>query len=371
MTYLDYNATSPVKPAVRVAILEALECTGNPSSVHGYGRSAKRYVDEARSAVAAMVGVKPTQVIFTSGGTEANNMVFHGQTTAQIATSSIEHDSVLAATKGSARLPVSKSGVINTEEAEEIFSKLPQGSFVSVMLVNNETGVIQPIQEIVARAKKYGLLVHTDAVQAAGKLALDFHSLGVDCLSLSAHKIGGPQGVGALIVRESLTLPSLIMGGGQEINRRAGTENVPGIVGFGVAARLTADDLRDAPRLEAERDRLQNKIIALSGSDVSIAGLNAPRVAGTLNVALRGVPSETFVVAMDLAGVAISAGSACSSGKVKPSHVLKAMGYEDAIAGSAIRISIGWATQSIDIDRCYEAWAGFYNRKRNQHKTAA
>ena len=369
MIYLDANATAVMKPAVRAAISEAMERHGNPSSVHRYGRIARRYVEDARASMAALVGVKPAQIIFTSGGTEANNLILGNF--ASVIASSIEHDSVLTFASRENCLPVNNDGVIDLTAAEQIFKNAPTSSLVSVMLVNNETGVIQPVAELAALAKKYGLVIHTDAVQAAGRLPIDFAALGVDALTLSAHKIGGPQGMGALVVKEGLVLKSLIAGGGQERNRRAGTENVPGIVGFGVAAQLAADDLRDMPRLLALRDKLQNDLVTLGGNDVVVAGANAPRIANTLSIALCGVSSETQVASMDLSGIAVSAGSACSSGKVKSSHVLHAMGYEGDIAGSALRISLGWHTQEQDITRCVEAWHSLYQRAHRSRKTQA
>ena len=368
MIYLDANATLPLKPAVRAAIGEAMERHGNPSSVHRYGRIARRYVEEARAAVAALVGAKPAEVIFTGGGTEANNLILSNF--ASVITSAIEHDSVLVFSAPENRLPVTQDGVVDLNATEQILQNAPTGSLVSVMMVNNETGVIQPVAEIAAIAKKYGHTVHVDAVQAAGRLPIDFVALGVDALTLSAHKIGGAQGMGTLVVKESLALKSLIKGGGQERNRRAGTENVPGIVGFGAAAQLAADDLRDMPRLTLLRDALQKRLSELGGRDIVIIGMKAPRVANTLSVALIGVIGETQVAAMDLAGVAVSAGSACSSGKVKASHVLRAMGYEDEIAGCALRISLGWHTEPQEIDRCIEAWHSLY-RRTSEHKNKA
>lgn len=371
MIYLDYNATAPIKPAVRAAFLEAMERCGNPSSVHRYGRIARRHMDEARASVAALAGVKPAQVIFTGGGTEANNLAMGGIAAADIITSSIEHDSVLAQGNAALRLPVDGRGVVDLVAAEEILKNAPKGSLASVMLVNNETGVIQPVAEVAGLAKKYGHKIHTDAVQAAGRLPIDFHSLGVDALSLSAHKIGGPQGVGALIVAEKLALKAMQRGGGQEMNRRAGTENVAGIIGFGVAAQLAVDDLRNTLGLASMRDDLQQKLLKIAGNDAVVAGAEAPRVANTLNIAMRGVASETQVAAMDLAGVAVSAGSACSSGKVKASHVLRAMGYADDVAGSALRITLGWNTKADEIERCVEAWRTLYERVRRQNTKAA
>jgi len=371
MIYLDYNAGAPVKPAVRATMLEALERHGNPSSVHRFGRVARRHVEEARAALAAFGGVKPAQVIFTASGTEANTMALRGLGDVNIITSAIEHDSIIANASKATKLPVTSDGIIDLAAAEKILDTAPQGSLVSVMLVNNETGIIQPLTEIAQLARAHGHFIHTDAVQAAGRLPIDFEALGVDMLTLSAHKIGGPQGIGALIVGSKLVLQSLIKGGGQEMNRRAGTENVAAIEGFGTAVQLAADDLRDMPRLTALRDTLQKRLQKIGGADAIVPGANAPRAGNTLCIAMRGVNSETQVMSMDLAGVAVSAGSACSSGKVKASHVLKAMGCADDIAGSALRISLGWNTQEPDIERCVEAWRALYLRTRGRERKAA
>jgi cysteine desulfurase len=369
MIYLDANATSPLKPAVRSAMMEAIERHGNPSSVHRYGRIARRYVEEARAAVAALAGAKPTQVIFTGGGSEANNLILSSHE--HIYASAVEHDSVLAAVPEDRRLPVGRDGIVDLERAEAFMrAAAPRGLF-SVMLVNNETGIIQPIEQIAAMAAQHGHMLHVDAVQAAGRLPLAFSSMGIEAMTLSAHKIGGPQGVGALIVRDLLNIRPQIRGGGQERNRRAGTENVPGIVGFGIAAQLAADDQRDTMRLAALRDGLQDRLCYIAGDDAHVVGAEAPRVANTLNIALRGVTGEAQVASLDLAGVAVSAGSACSSGKVKSSHVLRAMGYEQDIAGCALRISLGWHTQPLDIDRCADAWQDMYERTKKTRKTQA
>jgi cysteine desulfurase len=371
MIYLDHNASSPAKPAVRTAMLEAMERSGNPSSVHRFGRIARRYMEEARGSLAAFVGVRPARVVFTSGGTEANAMVLRGSRASTIITSAIEHDSVLANTPKAIRLPVTSDGVVDLAAAADIMKAEPAGALVSVMLVNNETGVIQPVEELSKIAKACGHFMHTDAVQAAGRLPIDVASLGVDFLTLSAHKIGGPQGVGALIMDEKSALKPLLKGGGQEMNRRSGTENVAGIIGFGIAALLAVDDLRDMPRLSALRDSLQKQLLDIGGSDAVVLGAGAPRVGNTLCIAMRGTSSETQIMSMDLAGVAVSAGSACSSGKVKPSHVLRAMGASDEIASSAMRISLGWTTQNADIVRCAEAWASLHKRIQSNQQQAA
>lgn len=371
MIYLDANATMPVKPAVKLAVMEALDRHGNPSSVHRYGRIARRTVEESRRAVAGLVNAKPTQVVFTSGGTEANNLVLRGLDVPSIYVSSIEHDSVLSTVPEASRLPVDVSGRLDLGRAAEILSMAPSRSLISVMLVNNETGVIQSVAELAALAKTKGHLVHCDAVQAAGRLPIDMSALGVDALTLSAHKIGAVQGVGALIVADNLPLKAQQVGGGQEMRRRAGTENVSGIMAFGMAARLAADDLLDMPRLARLRDELQACLQSIGGDDVVVLGRDAPRVANTLSVALRGVSSETQVMAMDLAGIAVSAGSACSSGKVRVSHVAKAMGYDDDVAGGTLRLSLGWHTNASDVARAIDVWRSMYERSKRNSKSQA
>ena len=364
MPYLDTNATAPLKPAVRDTMVATMDRVGNPSSVHREGREARRTVEQARAQVAALVQVKPSQVIFTSGGSEANNLALRGLKAANLYGSTIEHDSVLALVPDSYRLPVTPQGVLDLDAARTILAAAPRSSLVALMLANNETGVFQPVAELAAIAHEYGHLLHCDAVQGAGRLPLDFSALGADSLTLSAHKIGGPQGAGALIIREGLPLQPQIVGGGQELRRRAGTENVAAISGFGVAAELAGDDLAFMPQLASWRDQLQNEFMAIAGDDAMVMGHDVPRLANTLCIALRNVPSETQVMVMDLAGVAVSAGSACSSGKVKASHVLKAMSQRDSVVGSGLRISLGWHTQSGDIAQCIRAWRDLYQQTR-------
>ena len=364
MIYLDYNATAPMKPAVRAAVIEAMERGGNPSSVHRFGRTARKYVEQARAQIAALVGVSSTQVIFTSGGSEANNLALRGIKATSVLVSAIEHDSVLAVWPDAIKIPVTAYGVIDLAAAEQLLATAHKPSLIAVMLANNETGVIQPVAELAAMAKRHGHVVHCDAVQALGRLPLDFGSLGVDSMSLASHKIAGPQGMGALIVREGLPLAPQIVGGGQELRRRAGTENVPGIIGFGIAAQLAADDLRMMPQLRLWRDYLETSLLAIAGDDAVVLGQAAPRLPNTLCIALKNVASETQVMAMDLAGVAVSAGSACSSGKVKASHVLLAMKQPDSVIGSGLRLSLGWNTHINDIERCVQAWRNLYQQTR-------
>lgn len=352
--YLDHNATTPLKPAVRAAMVQAMDLVGNPSSVHAFGRAARRAVEEARAAVAALVGVKPAQVLFTGSGTEANNMALRGFPGRAILTSAIEHESALAADPAAQRLPVTPDGVIDQAALAAALERTPS-ALLSLMVANNETGVIQPVAEAARLAHARGALVHADAVQAAGRLPLSFAELGVDLLTLSAHKLGGPAGVGALILAEGLEPESLIRGGGQEKRKRAGTENLLGIVGFGAAARLARDELPNAAALASLRDRLEREALA-GAPQARIMGAGAARVPNTSCLVLPGLPGETQVMALDLAGVAVSAGSACSSGKVKPSHVLAAMGADAVTAASAIRVSLGWTSDDEAVDRFLTAW---------------
>ena len=361
LSYLDYNATAPVRPAVVEAMREMLERTGNPSSVHRFGREARRALEQAREAVAAMVGAAPGQVVFTSGGTEANNQALRSAQ-GQILVSAIEHDSVLAAVPDAARIPVDAEGRVDLRALErELACLAPQ--LVSVMLANNETGVIQPVREVAEVARRRGALVHCDAVQAGGKLAIDMAALGVDLLTLSAHKFGGPQGVGALVVREGLEPHALLRGGGQERRRRPGTENLPGIAGFGRACALALADTDWQERTGALRDRLEARIAALAPA-ARVFGRTAGRLPNTSCLTMPGVSNQTQLIEFDLAGIAVSTGSACSSGKVGPSHVLAAMGVAPAEAASAIRISLGWASTPDDVDRFVDAWGRLYVRTR-------
>lgn len=352
--YLDHNATTPLKPAVRAAMVQAMDLVGNPSSVHAYGRSARRAMDEARAAVAALVGVKPAQVLFTGSGTEANNLALRGFPGRRAVVCAIEHDSVLAAVPDARRLPVGRDGVADLAALERLLTA-GGPALVSLMAANNETGVIQPVAAAARLAHAHGALIHSDAVQAAGRLPLSFAAMGVDLLTLSAHKLGGPAGVGALILAEGLEPDALIRGGGQERRKRAGTENLLGIVGFGAAARLAEAERPAAADLAALRDRLEREALA-AVPQARVMGGGAERVPNTSCLVLPGVAGETQVMGLDLAGVAVSAGSACSSGKVKPSHVLAAMGEEAATASSAIRVSLGWTSDDEAVDRFLAAW---------------
>lgn len=362
--YLDYNATSPVRPEAAAAVAAALELPGNPSSVHAEGRAARALVEDARAAVGELAGVAPAQVTFTGSGSEANNLALAGARPARLVVSAIEHASVLrpaAERRGAfALLPVNGDGVVDLAALEAILAEPFDGgpTLVSVMLANNETGVIQPIDAVVAQARRAGALVHVDAVQAFGRVALDFAALDCDMMSVSAHKLGGPKGIGALIRRDGLVLAPLVAGGGQERGLRAGTENVPGIAGFGAAAVAARAELaagRETSRLAALRDRVE-AAVRKAGNGAVIVGGAAPRLANTSCIALPGSKAETQVMAFDLAGIAVSAGSACSSGKVEPSHVLSAMNLAPGVAESAVRVSFGFASTEADADAFVAEW---------------
>ncbi|MEQ8354168.1 MAG: cysteine desulfurase family protein [Kiloniellaceae bacterium] len=361
--YLDHNATSPVRPEALEAMTAALSLPGNASSVHGPGRRARRLVEEARARVAALAGADPAWVIFTSGGTEANNLALGGLPAPVIVVSAGEHDSVLQAAPAARRIALAADGRVDLDALEAVLESAPEGALVAVMLANNETGVIQPLEAVVALARAAGARVHCDAVQAAGKIPLDMARLGVDMLTLSAHKLGGPPGVGALLARPELPLSALQRGGGQERRRRAGTENLPGIAGFGAAAEVAARDLPAAAALAALRDRFENAALAIA-PDLKVFGATAERLPNTSCVAVAGLPAETQLMALDLAGVAVSSGAACSSGKIQPSHVLTAMGATAEEAASAIRVSLGWTSSAADIDRLLAAWGDFYRRSQ-------
>ena len=356
-TYLDWNATAPLRREARAAIVAALDIAGNPSSPHAEGRRARGVIEDAREQVAALVGARPAEVVFTSGGTEANNAVLAaGWDT--ILVSGIEHDSVLAPARGCGAnlvdIPVGRDGVVRQAGLSGHMTR-PAGALVSLQMANNETGALQPVADVAALAKARGLAVHSDAVQAAGRVPIDMRTLGVDYLTLSAHKLGGPKGVGALVIRDGANLPAFITGGGQERRRRAGTENVAAVAGFGAAAEAARCDVAEIEHVRALRDRLEAEVREITPEVVVIAG-EADRLPNTTNLGLPGASAETLVIALDLKGIAVSAGAACSSGKVGASHVLAAMGLAPDIARAAIRISLGPGSTERDVAAFLVAW---------------
>lgn len=366
MPYLDHNATSPLRPEARAAMDAALQLGGNASSVHGAGRAARAMIETARDQVAALVGARAQDVIFTSGGTEANALALwgaiqgaaeSGKRITRLFVSAIEHNSVLANAHAIAErvpgvrldvIPVTGDGLVDLEALRIMLREGKGRVLVAVTAANNETGVLQPLPEIRALLKEHEAYFLVDAIQAAGKIRLD--AALADYVSISAHKLGGPQGSGALIVREGAPLAAMMLGGGHERGHRAGTENVSGIAGFGAAANAAA-----VPS-SALRDRFESELKKIIPGAV-IFGVDAPRLATTSNLALPGVSAATAMMALDLDGVMVSSGSACSSGKVKSSHVLRAMGVPDALAESALRVSFGWNSTDADVDAAIAAIA--------------
>ncbi|MGC2855801.1 cysteine desulfurase family protein [Novispirillum sp. DQ9] len=352
--YLDYNASAPVLPAAAEAVAMALRQPGNPSSVHAFGRAARARMEDAREAVARLVGATPAQVVFTSGGTEAAALALHAFRDRPALVSAIEHPCVLEALPGAERMPVTADGVLHLDWLADRLRRAPAPAVVALMLANNETGVLQPVAEAAALARAAGAAVFCDAVQGPGKVVVDITALGVDLLALSAHKLGGPQGVGAVVARAPEALAPLVAGGGQERGRRGGTQNGPGIAGFGAAARAIAAG-ECVSCLNDLRDRLEDGIRRLA-PQAAIWGAAARRLPNTTCVGLPGVDQQRALMALDLAGVAVSAGSACSSGKVAPSHVLTAMGATPRQAREAIRVSLGWRSTARDVDAFLDAW---------------
>lgn len=381
--YLDHNATTPVAPDVADAMHEAVRgCFGNASSIHAFGQAAKAALDDARSAVAELLGARPNDVIFTGSGTEADNLAIRGVAEASPAAgrrhliaSAIEHEAVLNTLKAlskrgwtSTLLPVGAAGVVEPAALEAAITD--DTALVSVMHANNEIGTLQPIAELAGIAHRRGAVFHTDAVQTAGKLPLDVGALGVDLLSISAHKFNGPKGVGALWIRRGMRLVAPTTGGRQERNRRAGTENVPAIVGLGVAARLAAAKLsREAARLRTLRDRLEASLLDRV-PDTAVNG-GGERVPNTTNISFHGVEAEALLIALDLEGIAVSTGSACSSGTLEPSHVLRAMGLTPRRAQSSIRFSLGLGNTDDEIDRLVDVLPPLVARLRALSRAGA
>src|ERR1700733_12835868 len=364
--YLDWNATTPLRPEAREAMAAAWDLSGNPSSVHAEGRRARGLVEQARTAISGEVGALPRNVVFTSSGTEANALALtpglrrgSGFPVKRLLVSAIEHASVLAGgrfpVEAVASIGVTSAGLTDLDRLRAMLEGGPP-ALVSVMLANNETGAVQPVAEAGEIVHSAGGLLHVDAIQAFGKIPLDIKEMNADLMTLSAHKIGGPKGVGALVLGEGLLGPEpLLRGGGQELGRRAGTENVAGIAGFGAAAKAAMAALeKDAIRLENLRNRLEMGLRQTPGVIVFADGV--ARLPNTTLFTIPGLKAETAVIGFDLSGIAVSSGSACSSGKVQPSHVLEAMGFGPELAEGAVRLSLGWFTSDADVDRCLEAW---------------
>ena len=364
--YLDWNATTPLRPEAKAAMAAAWDLSGNPSSVHAEGRHARRLVEEARAAIAEAVAGLARNVVFTSGGTEANALALtpglrqaSGPAVERLLVSAVEHASVLAGGRFSAdainTVGVTRSGVLDLDRLRTALAAGPP-ALVSVMLANNETGALQPVAEAAELVHASGGVLHIDAIQALGKIPVDIKALRADLVTVSAHKIGGPKGAGAVILADGVSgLEPLLRGGGQELGRRAGTENVAGIAGFAAAVKAAMAAFgEDTSRLEGLRDRLERGLRQSPG--IIVFSDSVGRLPNTTLFTAPGLKAETAVIGFDLAGIAVSSGSACSSGKVQPSHVLEAMGFGADLAQGAVRLSLGWSTSSAEIDRCLEAW---------------
>ncbi len=359
--YLDYNATAPMRPTVRECMLEALTLPLNPSSLHRMGAEAKKRLDAARKTIADAICVFPNEIIFTASGTEANTLALRGFQGRPIVTTVTEHASVAntASLLGAATVKVYNCGKIILPMFEKTLQSLGKPALVSVILANNETGVIQSMREIADIAHHYGALVHCDAVQAFGKIPLDMGLLGVDMMTISAHKVGGPVGIAALVLRNDIPIKPLFAGGRQELGRRAGTESVALIKAFAKLAEEVAS-ASDAARLEAMRNAMEYRLMTCSPF-LAAAG-DEPRLPNTSMICMPGVPSETQLMHFDLAGFCVSAGSACSSGRIEPSHVLTAMGKTKEEAGQYIRVSTGWDTKEADVEAFTDCWLELYQR---------
>ena len=349
MIYLDYNATTPILPEAKNAMLNAFDYLGNPSSVHAHGRASRKILENGRSQLAEYFSVPARNVVFTSGATESNNMILKGFN-GNVFVSAVEHDSALNVRKDATIIPVDHNGIIVLEELEELLKKSHSPALICAIAVNNETGVIQPIDEILKICKTYNAHLHVDAAQAVGKT--DFVWSKLPSFTISAHKFGGPKGVGALIINGSIHLNILIEGGGQERSLRAGTENIIGAVGMGAAISSVKFD---SVKLSRFQETLE-KDLSSACPNVKIFGKSVQRVSNTTSIAMLGVQSEVQLMHFDLNSISVSSGAACSSGKVKASHVLKAMGVSDTISKCALRISYGWETTQDDINTCIAAW---------------
>jgi cysteine desulfurase len=384
MVYLDHNASSPLRPSAKRTVLDALEHCGNASSVHSAGRDARARIERARESVARFADAEPGSVVFVSGGSEANSTALRGAVAGALAiedritrifVSAIEHESVRAVATALAEtvpglkvseIPVTPNGTVDVPAFR---LKLMQGKgrvLVSIMAANNETGAVQDlvaIVDLVRRDGSEGALLHVDAVQAAGRMAISFARLGVDYMTLSAHKLGGPQGTGALLLKGDAPFAPLISGGGQEMGRRSGTENVAAIAGFGAAAEDVANFAAEAERLSTLRDRFERELKERAPEAV-IFGDAVPRLPNTSNFAVPGLAAETALIALDLDGIAVSSGSACSSGKVKPSHVLAAMGVDESLARCGLRVSFGWNNGEDDVDAVIASLARLIARRK-------
>lgn len=369
--YMDHNATTPLRPEARRAVVEALDVLGNPSSVHAEGRAARALIEGARREVAMLIGAKPSEIVFTSGGTEAAAMAVHAAKAAlgvkRLLVSAVEHDAALSAAEACglpvSLVPVDSDGRADIAALVAMLAADDAPALVALMLANNETGVLQPVAEAAAIVHEAGAFLLCDAVQAAGKVPVDFAALRADMLILGGHKLGAPMGVGALAVREGTAFAARSVGGGQEMRRRAGSENVIGIAGFGAAARAARETLHDFMRLAELRDRLEARIADVA-PDAVFFGAGAERLPNTSYLSAPGLDAETLLMALDLDGVAVSAGAACSSGKIGRPRILDAMGVPETLSRGAIRVSLGWTSVAADVDRFVESWSRAWMRAR-------
>lgn len=365
--YFDCNATTLMKPAVKDVVMKAMDYPYNASSTHKIGREARRIIEDARNIIAESLNAESNNIIFTSGATESNNTILSTFQNANydIITTPTEHPSIIYYLKEPIITPVLDNGLIDLDALDKILSERDKPSLLSFILVNNETGVIQPVEEIVKIAKKYKMIIHLDAVQAIGKIEVDFKKLDVDFISIASHKIAGPQGIGAIITagckqEYCLDLDLYFKGGQQEKNRRAGTESVALIAGFGKAMELAVKDLSKFQDLSKLRDKIETKILEIAPEAV-IFGKTAPRSSNTTCVAIPGIASMTQLIALDLENICVSSGSACSSGTSVISRVLSGMGAHEDVSGCAIRISLGWQSTIEEVDYFLQIWQKMYN----------
>ena len=364
--YLDHNATAKIRPEVIDALTSAMVSVGNASSVHGAGRNARNLVEKARGQVATLIGAEFDQVVFTSGGTEANNQVMQPCDPSRTFVSAVEHPAVLDACPRAQRVPVDSDGVLDLSALESMLEKTENPQMVALMLANNETGVFQPVARAAEIAHHYGALIHCDAVQAVGKVPVNFNALGVDTMAMTAHKFGGPQGIGALVIRTPESVHCLMRGGGQERGLRGGTESVAHIIALGRAAEISLERMDEYTDIADLRDQMEARLTEATPG-IKIFGVRARRLPNTSKLLMPGVSSETQVISFDLAGIEVSAGSACSAGRIEPPYVLTAMGVPDEDALCALRVSLGWDTSEADIDRFLVEWRRIVERAGVSH----
>lgn len=364
LSYLDANATLPLKGQAKNAMLALMDEIGNPSSIHGFGRYMRAQIETARDKIAEAVFVQPAQVIFTSSGSEANNFALNAFAEKDILVSAVEHASILGKVPNAETIPVLSNGILDLDWLETRLKKKSKPKLISIMYANNETGVLHPLKKALKLIKQHGILVHCDAVQALGKYTLSFPKLEVDYMTISSHKIGGSQGVGALIVAKDAPLKPLIQGGGQERRRRSGTENVLGIVGFGAAMEACGHD--DWERVRVMRDRIEQEINALDEDALIIKDTAVKRLPNTTCLRMPGMESQKQVMAFDLKGIAVSSGAACSSGKVEKSHVLQAMGIQ---TNDSIRVSLCPVTTDKDSEAFIKAWREIYETRESKEES--